>query len=61
MGKGQNYKNKSIESRKSEHRKSKICQRIRTSKVSIKVIRMSKDQNDDNYLRYGVLPMDTKA
>ena len=45
---------KRSELQKSEHRNSKrtskINQRIRASKVSIKVIRMSKDQNEDNYL-----------
>jgi hypothetical protein len=49
-GKGQNYENQNVKSQKWEHQKSKICQRIRTSKVSIKVIRTSKDQNNDNYL-----------
>ena len=46
LGKGQNYENENI--------KSKFCQRIRTSKVSIKVIRTTTTT-------YGVLPMDTKA
>jgi hypothetical protein len=42
--------------RKSKKRTSKVHEcpkrtsKIRTSKVSIKVIRMSKDQNDNNYL-----------
>ncbi len=35
---------------KKEHQKSKITSKIRTSKVSIKRIRTSKDQNNDNYL-----------
>ncbi len=59
MGKGQNVENHFVESQKKNIESQKRTSKIRTSKVSIKRIRTSKDQNDDNY--YGIVPMDTKA
>ncbi len=49
-GKGSERRKSLHRKSKKEHRKSKITSKIRTSKVSIKRIRTSKDQNDDNYL-----------
>ncbi len=53
---GERVRTSKITSSKVKKRTSKVHEcpkrtsKIRTSKVSIKVIRMSKDQNDDNYL-----------
>ena len=49
-GKGQNVENHFIECQKKNIESQKRTSKIRTSKVSIKRIRTSKDQNDDNYL-----------